>query len=65
MKIYKVFKKDLIAYVKVPSDCTIFDTSYACLQMVRTLHNDNNINGTQLVAEDEQLIENIPIYTLK
>lgn len=64
MKIWKIFKKcELVAYVKVPVNCEIFDTSYASLQLVRKIHNDLAINGTQLVAENEQL-ENIPIYTL-
>ena len=41
MKIWKIFKKcDLLAYVKVPVNCEIFDTSYASLQLVRKIHND-------------------------
>lgn len=66
MKIWKVFKSNhnILAYVKVPVNCEIFDTSYASLQLVRKIHNDSTINGTQLVTENEQLIENIPIYTL-
>lgn len=66
MKIYKVFKAnhDVLAHVKVNEDCTIFDTSYAALQLVRKLHNDSNINGTQLLAENENIIDGIPMYNL-
>lgn len=66
MKIWKVFKSNhnILAYVKVPEDCKIFDTSYASLQLVRKLHNDSSINGTQLVAKDENIINEIPMYIL-
>jgi hypothetical protein len=66
LKIYKVFKAnhDVLAYVKVNEGCTIFDTSYAALQLVRKLHNDSNINGTQLLAENENIIDGIPMYNL-
>ena len=64
MKIWKVSKQKLVAYVKVPDNCTIFDTSYAALQLVRKLHNDHNINGTQLLDTNEPIINNIPIYSL-
>lgn len=66
MKIYKVFKAnhDVLAYVKVNEGCTIFDTSYAALQLVRKLHNNLNINGTQLLDENEPIMAGVPIYTL-
>lgn len=66
MKIYKVFKKNhnILAYVRVPDNCIIFDTSYAALQLVRKLHNDLNINGTQLLDENEPIMAGVPIYTL-
>ena len=66
MKIYKVFKRNhnILAYVKVNEGCTIFDTSYAALQLVRKLHNDNNINGTQLLDENEPIVAGVPMYTL-
>lgn len=66
MKIYKVFKSNhnILAYVKVTDDCKIFDTSYASLQFVRKLHNDSSINGTQLLAENENIVKEIPMYSL-
>ena len=66
MKIYKVFKShDILAYVKVPDNCIIFDTSYAALQLVRKLLNDSSsINGTQLLDENEPIMAGIPMYTL-
>lgn len=65
MKIYKVFKNhDVLVYVKVNEGCTIFDTSYAALQLVRKLHSDININGTQLLDENEPIMTGVPIYTL-
>ena len=66
MKIYKVFKRNhnILAYVKVNEGCTIFDTSYAALQLVRKLHNDNNINGTQLLDENEPIMAGVSMYTL-
>ena len=65
MKIYKVFKShDILAYVRVPDNCIIFDTSYAALQLVRKLLNDSSINGTQLLDENEPIMAGIPMYTL-
>lgn len=68
MKIWKVKKSSIgtVAYVKVPDDCTIFDTSYAALQLVRERMNDRSINGTQLLDTDrgEKMKPGIPIYTL-
>nr|DAH30424.1 MAG TPA: hypothetical protein [Bacteriophage sp.] len=66
LKIYKVFKAnhDILAYVKVNEGCTIFDTSYAALQLVRKLLNDSNVNGTQLLDENEPIMTRVPIYTI-
>ncbi len=66
IKIYKVFKAnhDVLAYVKVNEDCTIFDTSYAALQLVRKLLNDSSINGTQLLDENEPIVAGVSMYTL-
>ena len=67
MKIYKVFKNShkILAYVKVSENAckTIFDTSYAALQLVRRNYNDDSINGTQLV-DDEPLEPDVPILTI-
>lgn len=65
-KIYKVFKKNhnILAYVRVPDNCIIFDTSYAALQLVRKLLNDSNINGTQLLDENEPIVAGVSMYTL-
>ena len=66
MKIYKVFKRNhnILAYVKVNESCTIFDTSYAALQLIRKLLNDSSINGTQLLDENEPIMAGVPMYTL-
>ena len=68
MKIIKVLKSlnNIQAYVKVPDNCTIFDTHYAALQLVREKHNDRNINGTQLldIEHNEKMQDDIPVYTL-
>ena len=66
MKIYKVFKRNhnILAYVKVNEGCIIFDTSYVALQLVRKLLNDININGTQLLDENEPIMAGVPMYTL-
>lgn len=70
MKIYKVFKNShkILAYVKVKvseNACkTIFDTSYASLQLVRYNYNDDSINGTQLVDVGEPLEPGVPILTM-
>jgi hypothetical protein len=65
-KIWKITnnKCELVAYVMVPERCDIFDTSYASLQLVRHLHNDNSISGTQLVDGGEKIIKSLPIYNL-
>lgn len=68
MKVWKVKKASIgtVAYVNVPDDCKIFDTSYAALQLVRERMHDRNINGTQLLDADrgEQMRNGIPVYTL-
>ena len=68
MKIIKVLKSlnDIQAYVKVPDNCTIFDTQYAALQLVREKHNDRSISGTQLldIEHNEKMQTGIPVYTL-
>ena len=68
MKIIKVLKSlnDIQAYVKVPDNCTIFDTHYAALQLVREKHNNRSINGTQLldIEHNEKMQAGIPVYTL-
>ena len=68
MKIIKVLKSlnNIQAYVKVPTNCTIFDTQYAALQLVIEKHNDRNINGTQLldIEHNEKIQVGIPVYTL-
>lgn len=68
MKIWKVKKASIgtVAYVNIPDDCKIFDTSYAALQLVRERMHDRNINGTQLLDTDrgEQMRSGIPVYTL-
>ena len=68
MKIIKVLKSlnDIQAYVKVPDNCTIFDTHYAALQLVREKHNDRSISGTQLldIEHNEKIQDGIPVYSL-
>ena len=68
MKTWKVQKASIgtVAYVNVPDDCNIFDTSYAALQLVRERLHDRSINGTQLLDIDrgEIIQPGIPIYTL-
>ena len=68
MKIIKVLKSlnNIQAYVKVPDNCTIFDTQYAALQLVREKHNDRSISGTQLldIENNEKMQANIPVYSL-
>lgn len=68
MKVWKVQKSSIgtVAYVNVPDDCDIFDTSYAALQLVRERMHDRSINGTQLLDTDrmETMQAGIPIYTL-
>lgn len=68
MKIYKVFKNShkILAYVKVSETAckTIFDISYAALQLVRYNYNDDSISGTQLVDVDEPLEPGVPILTI-
>ena len=68
MKIIKVLKSlnDIQAYVKVPENCTIFDTQYAALQLIREKHNDRSISGTQLldIENNEKMQANIPVYSL-
>ena len=68
MKIWKVKKSSIgtVAYVKVPDDCKIFDTSYAALQLVRERIHDRSISGIQLLDAErgEKMQPGIPIYTL-
>lgn len=68
MKVWKVKKASIgtVAYVNVPDDCKIFDTSYAALQLVRERMHDRSINGTQLLDSNrgEIIQHGIPIYTL-
>ena len=68
METWKVKKSSIgtVAYVNVPDDCKIFDTSYAALQLVRERMHDRNINGTQLLDADrgEQRRNGIPVFTL-
>lgn len=68
MKVWKVKKAFIgtVAYVNVPDDCKIFDTSYAALQLVRERMHDRNINGTQLLDSNrgEIIQPGIPVYTL-
>lgn len=66
MKIWKISKASIgvVAYVKVPDNCTIFDTGYAALQLVRKKMNDSNVSGTQLLDFGERMLEGVPLYTL-
>lgn len=68
MKTWKVKKASIgtVAYVNVPDDCKIFDTSYAALQLVRERMHDRSINGTQLLDSNrgEIIQPGIPVYTL-
>lgn len=66
MKIWKILKSsmEVVAYVKVPDNCDIFDTGYAALQLVREQTNDRDVSGTQLLDCEEKMLEDIPIYTL-
>ena len=69
MKTWKVSKGigGIVAYVQVLETCTIFDTGYASLQLVRSqFPEDRNINCHQLldVARGETMQENIPVYQL-
>lgn len=70
MKIWKIFEKGLnvIAYVQVSENCTIFDNAYASLQLVRRqFPNNRSINGTQLLDVDrgEQMRNGIPMFILE
>lgn len=69
VKTWKISKGigEVVAYVQVLETCTIFDTGYAALQLVRSqFQNDRNINCHQLldVARGEAMQENIPVYQL-
>lgn len=69
MKTWKISKGigEVVAYVQVLETCTIFDTGYAALQLVRSqFQNDRSINCHQLldVARGEVMQENIPVYQL-
>lgn len=70
MKIWKISKGigEIVAYVRVLETCTIFDTGYAALQLVRSqFQNDRSINSHQLldVARGEAMQENIPVHQLE
>ena len=70
MKTWKVLGNGLssvVAYVHVLESCTIYDTAYAALQLVRRQFPDNKgINGTQILNEQkEQIQEGIPVFTLE
>lgn len=70
MKTWKVLANGLssvVAYVQVSETCTIYDTAYAALQLVRRQFPDNiGINGTQILNEQkEQIQEDIPVFTLE
>lgn len=70
MRVWKVFKRlgVIAAYVEFASDCKIYDTSYAALQLVRSkFPNDKDINGTQLldISAGEKMLQGVPVYQLK
>ena len=70
MKTWKVLGNGLssiVAYVQILESCTIYDTAYAALQLVRSQFLDNKgINGTQILNEQkEQIQEGIPVFTLE
>ena len=70
MKTWKILGNGLssvVAYVQVLETCTIYDTAYAALQLVRKRFSDNiGINGTQILNEQkEQIQEGIPVFTLE
>ena len=70
MKTWKILGNGLssvVAYVQVLESCTIYDTAYAALQLVRRQFPDNKgINGTQILNEQkEQIQEGIPVFTLE
>lgn len=68
MKIWKVLNRFcIVAYVYVSDNCTVFDTGYAALQLVRKkIPNDKTINGIQLldIERNEKIIKGVPIYSL-
>lgn len=65
MKTWKIFKagSDIIAYVNV-NEKDNRDTSYYALQLARKYFDDHSISGTQLLAENEDKQEDIPILEL-
>lgn len=66
MEIWKIFSHcKIIAYVKVPENCTIFDTFHASLQLVREKLDKNASSGQLLdVKREEKMLDNVPVYTL-
>lgn len=57
-----------VAYVQVLKSCTIFDTAYAALELVRKQFPGNKkITGTQLLDIDrgEQVQQGIPVFVLE
>lgn len=69
MKTWKVLRGllNIVAYVQVSESCTIYDTAYAALQLVRRqFSDDKSINGTQFLNEQrEQIQEGIPVFVLE
>ena len=70
MKTWKILGNGLssiVAYVQILETCTIYDTAYAALQLIRKqFPDDKGINGTQILNEQrEQIQEGIPIFTLE
>lgn len=65
MKTWKIFKagSNTIAYVNV-NEKDPRDTMYYALQLARKYYNDYSISGTQLLAENEDKQENIPVLEL-
>lgn len=65
MKTWKIFKagSNAIAYVNV-NEKDPRDTMYYALQLARKYYNDYSISGTQLLAENEDKQENIPVLEL-
>ena len=66
MKIYKVMDNvsNIKSYVKISDNCNIFDTGYKALQITRKHYNDYNISGTQILSDNEKMINDIPVFTI-
>lgn len=65
MKTWKIQKNiyDVVAYVNVSENDTERDTAYYSLQLVRNTI-DKNVNGYQLLADEEEKKSGIPELTL-